>query len=120
MSSIEARMIHSCRLQTGTATATTAVADEYSPGAVAVTSTPIWETVKCLFGDGSGGTKRLPSGDLVQDLPTVKLPATITIVEGQTVEGLSAGFLRTYIVRKVHSVYTRILDHRRCDLEAMP
>lgn len=108
-------MIHSCRLQTGTTTTTTGARDEYGGGGVEVI--PSYETAPCLFSNEKGGTVRLESGELVQSLPTVILQPSISVVEGQVLEGLTLGYRASYVVRKVYAIRTRILDHFRCDLE---
>jgi hypothetical protein len=112
---IEARMVHTCRIQVGTTTTTTGAPDEY--GAGNITITPTYETIRCLFSSEKGGTLRLESGELVTSLPTIILPATTTITEGATLEGLTPGWARSYLVRKVYPIYRRTLDHLRVDLE---
>jgi hypothetical protein len=111
MNLIDARFIHSARVKTGEAA--TATKDAYGKTG----STPVYTLIACLFGRSKGGTKRLESGDLVESLPTMSYPATYTLSEGQEVEGLSPGYARTYVIRKIHPVYTRVLDHFRADIE---
>jgi len=111
---IEARMIHSCKIETLASSAGTA--DEYGIGPVDV---PTYATTKCLFSAGKGGTKVLESGQHVQSLPTILLPATAVIAEGQRLIGQSAGWISTYAIRKVYPIWSRVLDHYRCDLEAV-
>jgi len=111
MNQIDARFIHSARVRTGEAP--TATKDTYGKAG----STPVYTLIPCLFGRSKGGTKRLESGDLVQSLPTMSYPARYTLVEGQEVEGLSPGYARKYVIRKIHPVYTRTLDHFRADIE---
>jgi hypothetical protein len=112
---IEARMVHSCRLITGTTTTTTGAPDEYGGGNVTVS--PTYETIRCLFTNEKGGTARLESGELVSSLPVVILPASTTITEGDELTGLSPGWTRSYIVRKIYPIYRRAIDHIRADLE---
>lgn len=111
-SMIEARMIHSCWIETFASTSGTN--DEYGIGPE---DAVIFATTKCLFSAGKGGTKILESGQHVQGLPVIILPATTVIVEGQRLIGQSAGWISTYVVRKVYPIWSRVLDHYRCDLE---
>lgn len=113
-SMIEARMIHSCWIET--LASTSGAKDEYDLGPADV---PTYATTKCLFSAGKGGTKVLESGQHVQSLPMIILPATTTIVEGQHLIGQSTGWIATYVVRKVYPIWSRVLDHLRCDLEAV-
>lgn len=108
-------MIHSCRLITGTSTTTTGTPDEYGGGNVTVS--PTYETIRCLFTNEKGGTVRLESGELVSSLPAVILPASTTITEGAELTGLSPGWTRAYVVRKVYPIYRRVLEHIRAELE---
>ena len=107
-------MIHSCRIETLASTSGTP--DEYGIGPEDV---PTYATTKCLFSDGKGGIKVLESGQHIQSLPTILLPATTAIAEDQHLIGQSAGFVWEYVVRKVHPIWSRVLDHLRCDLEAV-
>ena len=115
---IEARMIHSCQIETLASSAGTT--DEYGIGPA---DAPTYATTKCLFSVGGqlskGGTKVLESGQHIQSLPTILLPASAAIAEGQRLIGQSAGWLSTYVVRKVYPIWSRVLDHYRCDLEAV-
>lgn len=115
---IEARMIHSCKIETLASTSGTN--DEYGIGPADV---PTFATTKCLFSVGGqlskGGIKVLESGQHIQSLPTILLPATTAITEDQHLIGQSAGFVWEYVVRKVHPIWSRVLDHYRCDLEGV-
>lgn len=110
---LEGRLVHWCRIETGEAT--TGTADTFGK----YTTQKTYASSKCLFSVGKGGVKRLESGERVQDLPAVILPATTTIEEGVVLEGLSTGFLRAYVVRQVRPIWTRALHHIRCDIEAV-
>jgi hypothetical protein len=110
---MEGRLIHWCAIETGEAT--TGAADAYGQYATVVTT----ESTRCLFKNG-GTPKMLESGAFVADVPTVALPATTAVVEGQTIVGVSAGWARTYVVRAVRTVWNRMrVDHIACDLEAV-
>ncbi len=113
MTAIEARLIEWCRIESGEQTTGTADA------AGMYTTQKTYASSKCLFSSGAGGTKVLESGEHVATLPTVLLPASTSIVEGLELVGLVPGYLATYIVRRVVAIRRRVLDHYRCDLEAI-
>jgi hypothetical protein len=82
------------------------------------TTQTTYASSRCLFGDAKGGVRVSDSGQRVQQLPSVQLPATTAIAEGQVLEGLATGLEKTYQVVHVRPVVRRnAIDHLRCDLE---
>ncbi len=109
---MEGKLIHWCAIETGEETTGTADAAGMYTTLVTTAST------RCLFRNEKAG-KVLESGEFVQDVPRVILPATTSIVEGATLTGVSSGWARNYVVRAVKTIYNRVgIDHVACDLEA--
>jgi len=110
---IEARLIEWCRIQTGEQT--TGTADDRGH----FTTQKTYTSSRCLFSNGKGGTLILESGEHVQRAPSVLLPASTAITEGQVLEGLVLGFLHTYRVLAAKLIKGRTPSHVRADLEAI-
>ncbi|HQJ88736.1 MAG TPA: hypothetical protein PLY91_09375 [Methanoregulaceae archaeon] len=109
----EGRLIHWARLETGEAT--TGTADEYGY----YTTETTYASTKCLFANG-GGAKVLGSGEYVSDVPRAIFPVSAVLTEGMRLVGVSAGWTREYVVRKVRTVWNRVaVDHIEADLEAV-
>lgn len=109
----EGRLIHWCRIETGEAT--TGDPDAYG----FFTTSTTYASSKCVFANG-GGAKRLDSGEFIEDVPKAIFPASAVLTEGMHLIGVSSGWMREYVVKKVRTVWNRIaVDHISADLEAV-